>query len=186
MSHDGSVVVRWKGLPGWTAAMLNECINDPNVGLQPVLDRNPSLSLVIILVGTNDIGTFTSTSIGADFDVGEAISPILKLHQACLESLDDNGDQTLRTIALGIPTSLWQEMNSDAARLRVAMNDRLRKFADANERVTYVDFPFSFQRGSPNWSPDGLHFSPEGYQLLGHSLSTAVGAIIESGDEKED
>jgi len=55
------------------------------------------------------------------------------------------------------------------------MNDRLREFADENERVTYVDFPFAFQRGGQNWSPDGhQHFSPEGYQLLGQSLSAVV------------
>mmetsp|Transcript_25173 Transcript_25173/g.59883 ORF Transcript_25173/g.59883 Transcript_25173/m.59883 type:complete len:148 (+) Transcript_25173:165-608(+) len=89
---DGNVVVRWKGLPGWTAATMNEFINDPNVGLQPILDRNPSLSLVIILAGTNDIGAYTSTSIGEDFDGGEAVTPILKLHRACLNSLDDCGD----------------------------------------------------------------------------------------------
>ena len=108
----------------------------------------------------------------------EAVSPVLRLHQACLDSVDDCGDQTLQTIALGIPTSAWQEVNSDAAQLCTAMNERLRKFADANERVAYVDFPFSFQRGSPNWSPDGLHFSPDGYQLLGQSLSTVVKGIL--------
>ena len=165
-------------MPGWTATTLNEYINDSNVGLQPVLDQIRTLSLVIILAGTNDIGTYTSTSIGEDFDVDEAVSPVLRLHQACLDSVDDCGDQTLQTIALGIPTSAWQEVNSDAARLCIEMNERLRKFADANERVTYVDFPFSFQRGSPNWSPDGLHFSPDGYQLLGQSLSTVVKGIL--------
>ena len=76
-------------MPGWTATTLNEYINDSNVGLQPVLDQIRTLSLVIILAGTNDIGTYTSTSIGEDFDVDEAVSPVLRLHQACLDSVDD-------------------------------------------------------------------------------------------------
>jgi len=84
-----------------------DCINDSNIGLQSSLDGicNPSLSIVIILAGTNDIGQLTSSFGSTNYNIGarQAVYPIIKLHKTCLNSVDDNG--LLHTIAIGIPSS---------------------------------------------------------------------------------
>jgi len=56
-------VVRWRGLPGWTAQTMVEYLDDGTVGLRAAVNGidNPPLSLVIILAGTNDIGFLTSS-----------------------------------------------------------------------------------------------------------------------------
>jgi len=110
-----------------------DCINDSNIGLQSSLDGicNPSLSIVIILAGTNDIGQLTS-SFGSNYniDTQKVVQPIIKLHKTCLNSVDDNGlNKNIHTIAIGIPSSEWQVMNQDAATLCNDMNKALQQFA---------------------------------------------------------
>ena len=188
-SNNKSVVVRWRGLPGWTSSAMVEYINDTNFGLQPVLDgiSNPSLSLVIILAGTNDIGGLTSSmtsNTDNNVDVSLAVEPIIKLHQECLNCIDTDtntgSNQNIHTLAIGIPSSAWQIMNPTAARLCNDMNIALQNFAkEHEERVTYVDFPFDYEQGGVNWSGDGLHFSPEGYETLGRSLAPYVKKILD-------
>ena len=53
-----AVAVRWRGLPGWTASAMADCLGDPTFGLRSAIGgvRDPPLSLVLILAGTNDIG----------------------------------------------------------------------------------------------------------------------------------
>ena len=106
-SKEEEVVVRWRGLPGWTSQQMVVCINDSNIGLQSSLDGicNPSLSIVIILAGSNDIGQLTS-SVGSNIDAQKVVQPIIKLHKTCLNSVDDNSlDKNIHTIAIGIPSS---------------------------------------------------------------------------------
>jgi hypothetical protein len=181
-----SVVVRWRGLPGWTASAMVEYMNDSTIGLRSALDaiRNPSISIVIILAGTNDIGSVTSSMFGSrnsDLeegnnieDVRRVMDPIVRLHKACLECVGDSGRKDMQTLAVGIPGSAWQERNSNAARLCADVNDALRQFAASEERVTFTDFPFLYQCDDVKWSSDGLHLSPEGYQTLGKCLAQCV------------
>ena len=140
---------------------------------------NPSLSIVIILAGTNDIGQLTS-SVGSNIDAQKVVQPIIKLHKTCLNSVDDNSlDKNIHTIAIGIPSSEWQVMNQDAATLCNDMNKALQQFASTENRVSFIDFPFQYERGGVNWSRDGLHFSPEGYKTLGKALAPCVKQILE-------
>ena len=108
-----------------------DCINDSNIGLQSSLDGicNPSLSIVIILAGTNDIGQFTSSFGSTNYNIGaQAVYPIIKLHKTCLNSVDDNGlNKNIHTIAIGIPSSEWQVMNQGAATLCNDMNKALQQ-----------------------------------------------------------
>jgi len=195
LSSEGAVMVRWRGLPGWTSSAMVDYMNDSSVGLQSVLDgiRNPSLSLVIILAGTNDIGSLTSSMFDSgssstsnkmnddeNVDVSLAVDPILSLHKACLECEDENGKKGIHTLAVGIPGSAWQEMNPNASQLCTDMNDALQAFATLEDRVSYVDFPFPYQRGDSKWSGDGLHLSSEGYEVLGKGLAPRVKQILES------
>lgn len=161
-------------------------MDDSAVGLQSALNRirNPSLSLVIILAGTNDIGSLTSSMISKNkndknVDVNLAVDPILRLHKSCLEYEGDGGKKDIHTLAVGIPGSAWQEMNPNAAKLCTEMNEALQKFASCQDRVSYVDFPFPYRRGDSKWSGDGLHLSPEGYETLGRELAPCVKQILE-------
>jgi len=177
-----SVMVRWRGLPGWTASVMADAMNDSSTGLLAALQgiRNPSLSLVIILAGTNDIGSLTSSmNESSDIDVSSAVDPIARLHKSCLNCEGDDGKKDMRTLAIGIPGSAWQEMNSNASKLCTDMNGALQKFASEEERVTYVDFPFPYARGDAKWSGDGLHLSREGYETLGRSLAPCVKEILD-------
>lgn len=181
------VMVRWRGLPGWTASAMVEFMDDPNVGLRSALSgiRNPSLSLVIILAGTNDIGSLTSSMLGSsnnesdNVDACLAVEPILRLHKACLDSQDRDGTKSILTLAVGIPRSAWQERNTKAAKLCSEMNEALKNFAYSEDRVSYVDFPFGYERYGANWSVDGLHLSPEGYEALGKGLVPCVKEILD-------
>mmetsp|Transcript_10873 Transcript_10873/g.22645 ORF Transcript_10873/g.22645 Transcript_10873/m.22645 type:complete len:234 (-) Transcript_10873:172-873(-) len=171
-------VVRWRGLPGWTSSAMEEYIDDPNVGLRSAVNEvsNPSLSLVIILAGTNDIGMLTSSALSGVVDVKKAVEPILNLHRSCLEC-----DSFIRTLAVGIPGSAWQESNENARVLCRGMNEALSEFASdgscSSGRVSYVDFPSEFERGScggRKWCGDGLHLTPEGYETLGRGIASSV------------
>ena len=171
-----SCVVRWRGLPGWTSSTMNEYLDDGNTGLRSAVSgiRNPSLSLVIIFAGTNDIGFLTSSMAATSPDVDEAVAPILSLHKACLDC-----EPTIHTLSVSIPGSNWQEVNQSAAKLCADMNGALQQFATSNDRVSHVEFPFAYQRGDAKWSADGLHLSPEGYETLGRSLAGGVKQILD-------
>ena len=187
MYSDGtSVAVRWRGLPGWTASTMMEYLDDASFGLRSAVNgiHNPSLSLVIILAGTNDIGIITSSMSGEVVDVAKAIHPILGLHKACLEYQNDDIERSaeLKTLVVGIPGSAWQESNQYAKKLCADMNDSLKKFAstlDYRGKVSFVDFPFGYERGDSKWCFDGLHLSPEGYEVLGIELAKRVRHILD-------
>ena len=186
-----SAVVRWRGLPGWTASAMAEYMDDSTIGLRSALDsiRNPSLSLVIILAGTNDIGSVTSSSSMYTTEcVRLVVDPILRLHNTCLGHVGDSGKKDVHTLIIGIPGSAWQQMNSQAARLCSDVNGALKQFASTysseegerkRRRVQYIDFPFSYQRDDNKWCGDGLHLSPEGYKTLGTSLAPCVKEMLD-------
>jgi lysophospholipase L1-like esterase len=47
--------------------------------------------------------------------------------------------------------------------------------------VHYVPFPIeTYDPTSGYWSPDGLHFSPEGYKFIGESLAPIIANILNS------
>ena len=195
LSEPESAVVRWRGLPGWTASAMVDYMDDPTVGLQSALDgiRNPSLSLVIILAGTNDIGSITSSFmlgkttnnniLGRESKLMErVVDPIVRLHKTCLDCMGDSGRKDIRTLAIGIPGSAWQEMNSNAARVCSDVNDALKQYASSvssEGRVKYIDFPFDYHRNDTKWCEDGLHLSPQGYKTLGMSLAPCVKVILD-------
>ena len=175
------VVVRWRGLPGWTATTMIEYLDDGNVGLRSAVNGidNPPLSLVIILAGTNDIGFLTSSMAAGEPDVDACVEPILNLHKASLEC--NKGNHQIRTLAVGIPGSAWQEMNAVASKLATDMNSSIKDFAQQAHpegSVTYTNFPFAYEKNNDLWSSDGLHLSPKGYEQLGRRLAPVVRNIL--------
>mmetsp|Transcript_21180 Transcript_21180/g.30323 ORF Transcript_21180/g.30323 Transcript_21180/m.30323 type:complete len:263 (-) Transcript_21180:32-820(-) len=174
------VVVRWRGLPGWTAQTMVEYLDDGNVGLRAAVNGidNPPISLVIILAGTNDIGFLTSSmATGAAPGIDAAVKPILNLHKACIDIA--KGEHKIRTLAVGIPGSAWQQMNASASKLADDMNSSIREFAQSypDGMVSYTDFPFPYEKNDL-WCADGLHLSPEGYKHLGRDLAPIVRQIL--------
>jgi lysophospholipase L1-like esterase len=171
-------------------------LHDPKFGLRSAIDgiSNPSVSLVVILAGTNDIGTLTCGGGGGGTNesnhVNAIIDPIMQLHRACLDCCNgsnvessNNNNKLIQTIALGIPGSAWQKHNPKALQLCNEVNNGLRQFASTQERVTYVDFPIPYT-GEDEWNVDGLHMSNSGYEALGIALVPYVKDIIlgTSGD----
>ncbi|GAX26733.1 hypothetical protein FisN_2Hh318 [Fistulifera solaris] len=157
--NERQVIVRHRGLPGWTAKEMLNNLDDGRAGLRAAIRniQNPSLSLVIILAGTNDMGY--------GFGEHEITENILKLHQVCYD------EGVPRTIAIGIPPSGYQSVNAGAARLATSINSNLEEFCHNNPaKATFHPFPFPFVKGGENWDADTLHFSRKGYQALGESL----------------
>jgi lysophospholipase L1-like esterase len=181
------VMVRWRGLPGWTAVSMAQNLHDPKFGLVSAIHgiSNPPLSLVVILAGTNDIGTLTCGGGGGSRNEGNnanaIIDPIIQLHRACLDfCADGDCNKLIRTIALGIPGSAWQKQNPTALKLCMEVNNGLRHFASMEDRVIYVDFPLPYD-GEDEWNVDGLHMSERGYEALGTALAPYVKEIILGG-----
>lgn len=157
------VIVRHRGLPGWTAKEMLNNLDDGRAGLRAAIRniQNPPLELVIILAGTNDMGY--------GFSEKEITENVLKLHRVCFD------EGIPRTIAIGIPPSGYQSVNADAANLANIINSNIETFCKANpERATFYPFPFQFEKDGENWDADTLHFSQKGYETLGKSLVDVV------------
>lgn len=174
-----NILVRHKGLPGWTSQKMLQ--NQFSVhGLTTALRNaatlstpsSPPIHVAILLAGTNDLGYA---------DAQPILDNIIQLHQVCLT----NG--VLHTVAVGIPPSAFQFMYPDAAAKAETINRGLTQYCESHkDQSTYVPFPFPFRSEgnranddvSTQWAPDGLHFSPRGYQTLGESLAPVVNEIL--------
>jgi lysophospholipase L1-like esterase len=159
-------VVRHRGLPGWTAAQMLAEANGDQTGLRTAIRIGAPIDLVILLAGTNDLGYSDQPM--------PIVQSILALHQLCYD------EGVRHTIALGIPSSGYQSVNQPASMVAQTINNELAGFAQREPRATFVPFPFDYQQGDDKWAPDGLHFSPAGYQVLGTSLAPTVEFILKS------
>jgi lysophospholipase L1-like esterase len=160
-----NVLVRHRGLPGWTTQMLLEAADGPE-GLRTTIKAAQPLVLVILLAGTNDLG-YTS-------DASAIVNNLIRLHSIC----HDEG--VPKTLAIGVPPSGYQSVNDDARKLAQTVNEQLQQYCAQNPtRMTYVEFPFEFSRSEGNFAMDGLHFTPQGYKLFGESLVPSVESILD-------
>ncbi len=50
-----AAIIQHLGLPGWKSSQMLDKINNQTDGLCPIICRNPTLLLVMILVGTNNL-----------------------------------------------------------------------------------------------------------------------------------
>jgi lysophospholipase L1-like esterase len=174
-----SVHVRHKGLPGWTAHQMVQQSDGPH-GLATLIrlqnqqqQQSPlsssTLSIVIILAGTNDLAYSE--------DVDAIFQSIVALHKLAWQ----NG--ILNTIAIGIPPSGYQHHTPSVADVTDRINQKLKLQQTSSPMpgtmMTYVAFPFSFPSEESHsngniWAPDGLHLSPQGYDSLGDKLATIL------------
>jgi lysophospholipase L1-like esterase len=187
-----SVAVRHRGNPGMQAAEMAANLDGPRRGLRSAIQAvtDPSLSLVIILAGTNDLGYALLAAPNVETAAEEISSHLIALHTVCAEL------GVPRTLAVGIPPSGYQYVNEAARNLATLINERLQQFASQTEAesstsapqqeqqasksfpVTYVPFPFAYEPDGDNWHSDTLHFSERGYRVLGESLVPVVHSIL--------
>lgn len=155
--------VQQKGMSGWTAKQLLETASQPH-GLGFIM-RASKIDLVVLLAGTNDLGFFLDDPI----EEPKIIDNIWGLHQ--LAHL-----HRARSIAISIPGSRWQESNPRAGNLRQTLNEGLRAKCDSSEGLcTYFECPVTWgAEEKALWEPDGLHFSAQGYDVLGKALAPLV------------
>lgn len=167
-SNDRSVMIRHMGYPGWTARQLLDTANDER-GLRTLIRRvkDPSLSLVILLAGTNDLGY--------GFPPDRIAESIQSLHELCVV------EGVPRTIAIGIPPSAFQKEDADFAKTARQTNEKIEEYCrlKSNGRSSFMKFPFDWSDEDDRWSSDGLHFSPKGYQVLGESLAPVVERMVQ-------
>jgi lysophospholipase L1-like esterase len=192
-----TVIVRHRGNPGMTAAEMINNLDGPRRGLRNAIQAvtNPTLSIVIILAGTNDLGFALATAGTVDLAAQQIMDNLLSLHKVCAE----NGIP--RTIAIGIPPSGYQMQNEQARNLASLINHRLECHAEETAKssscseqqeeskplkMTYMPFPFSYERNGENWNSDTLHFSEKGYQVLGESLVPVVDRILQAIDNEDE
>jgi lysophospholipase L1-like esterase len=161
-------IVNHTGLPGWTASQMLQGI-DSDKGLRTKIRKiqDPSLSLVILLAGTNDLGHRREPA--------EIAQDILDMHKLC----HDEG--VPHTIAIGVPSSAYQSHYPEAKEKANQVNQAVEQFCDSEPKATYVPFPFDFKQGDEKWASDGLHFSQIGYQVLAENLAPIVEKILVEG-----
>jgi len=171
------MIVRRLGIPGYTAAMMLDHFNDEKTGLCPAVYRNRTmLSLVIILAGSNDVAVMTDT--GND-EARSILQKIVDLHNRVFECRRDEDDGRLRTLAIGIPGSAYQDMVHAVSSSAAYINGGLKNFAKSNPRISYIDFPFPYRDNDEKWDEDGTHMSEEGYEQLGKALAPKVKEILD-------
>lgn len=158
-------MVRWKGYPGWTASNLLQ-----EGGLGALLDdiqfkTGTHVDLVIILAGTNDLAYEKNPDI--------VFKDIKSIH-------DVAHGRNIHTLAIGVPDSAWQQQSVETANVAREVNAKLQEWSDTHsDLVDYEPFPIAkFDPNSGYWAPDGLHFSPQGYQYLGENIAPKVTTIL--------
>ena len=167
------------GMPGWTASQMVQTADDPTYGLRHKLKQvnNPPVSLVVILAGTNDLGY--SYQEGIEDGASAILGSLQALHRIAHE-------QNVPSMAVGIPTSRFQQQVSPALDLRLRVNQRLQEWAESTATMpntpftSYAPFPRAVPdpQSSPEadelWSLDGLHLTAKGYMAMGRELAGAV------------
>ena len=176
--RDRPAIVRHLGIPGYTAATMLDHFNDEKTGLCPAIWHNfTMLSLVIILAGSNDIAVMTDTGKG---EARSILQKIVDLHNRVFECHEGKDDGRLRTLAIGIPGSAYQDMVHAVAESATYVNQGLKNFASSNPRISFFDFPFPYRDNDKKWGEDGTHMSEEGYKQLGKVLAPQVKGILDS------
>lgn len=174
-------LVRWKGYPGRTAMSMASSLNGPD-GLRTLIRsvRNrtgASPDLCVIMAGTNDLAY--------ESEADPIFKAISSLHSA-------SHMEGVPTLAIGIPSSAWQQVDSCAAAVALEVNASLQSWCESTTgrkdvlvQSTFIPCPIDASTvGGTLWSIDGLHFSPDGFRLLGERLAPVVTKILTGMTEK--
>jgi lysophospholipase L1-like esterase len=174
MPSAAAFAVRWKGFPGMTAKTMSDSLDDSSIGLRSALKKvkNPSVSLAIILAGTNDLATEISTQDGQG--ATRIAESVIDLHKAAhSEGID--------TLGISIPPSGWQSISKEARIMTSEANTKIKVWCEdqIEPKAHFVDHPINvWSRDDTRWGSDGLHFSSDGYQAIGEALGPLVYVIL--------
>jgi len=173
------VVVQHVGMPGWTAENMLHHLHDRSVGICSILHSMRTLSLMIILVGTNDIGHMTDSSKQAARNIVESI---VALHKGAFECAETERNEGFHILALGIPESAFQARVPVTAENAEYINNAMKAFAASypDDKLSYLDFPIPYNEDDGNWGSDGIHLTQEGYEKLSKEIAPSVKSILEN------
>ena len=172
--------VRHWGGPGKTAReLVDPALGGPNGanGLVTLLRKckgfSPGASLpllCVIMIGTNDLA-----QVGLGSTADSIYSDIENMHELAK-------GEGAKTLAVTLPGSGMAERFPEAEKARVAVNERIRSDLDTD----IFEFPFPYSDGDERWDPDGLHFSPYGYEALGVALADPILDLVLEEDKPFD
>jgi isochorismate hydrolase len=155
------------GLCGFTAERLLNQARSPHIsstppgkGLACILHQDGPFDLVIMMVGTNDLGARKNPT--------ATLANIARLHLLCHE--------------LGIPTiSIAPPAAKPFQQARQCLADQLGAWASNTPGVALsLDSEVLLPRSMVQlWDPDGIHLSPQGSNWLGKKLASHVRLVIE-------
>ena len=144
----------------------------PSLLATPQSGYPPNYGLILLLAGTNDLAWNT-----ANPDL--VATNVIALHQTA------HGMGVPHTIAVAIPPSAFQKRFPQVAESAARVNELLQDYCQTEPRATFVPFPLPYRSSGTNdnsedvnWSTDGLHLSPRGYQKMGQSLAPIVEEIL--------
>eukprot|EP00931_Biecheleriopsis_adriatica_P035400 TRINITY_DN20380_c0_g1_i1.p1 TRINITY_DN20380_c0_g1~~TRINITY_DN20380_c0_g1_i1.p1 ORF type:complete len:498 (-),score=69.94 TRINITY_DN20380_c0_g1_i1:283-1776(-) len=167
------------GLSGLSAVQLAKRMDEEGIkdvvrrsgpGLRRLLERQ--FDLVLIMVGTNDLGKE---------DVPDIFAAIRTLHEACHRS-------GASTVILSVPPSKGTTTSAKICKAQRKVNSMLSEWAkdeNTSQRLaSFVDMDklMPYDENSTLWEGDGLHFSREGSQWLGGQLAQRLQAILQTDD----
>jgi len=165
-----NIAVRWRGLPGWTAAAMVNQQDVDGVGLRHALS-NKGVDLAVILAGTNDLGYVFQSQMEVDLAAREITRSVTSLHTVA-------HTEGVRTLAISIPDSGFQSQVPVAKKIVRKANENIEKWCLENcDMCSYLDFPFGWNTDDSRWAADGLHFSEEGYLEIARAIAPTVYAI---------
>ena len=168
-------IISHSGYPGMTAESMLGHVEDPRNGACRILDKHPHLSLFVILTGTNDVMTMTQTGSAI---YSKILSDIVRLHADVLECAHEN--EYMQTVAISIPGSEYELHVRAALRAVQYINQGLKRFAQSNPKVNYIEFPIRYDGESSLWAEDGIHLSASGYEELGQKLAPEIKKILDN------
>lgn len=174
----GADVCDHVGFSGFTSEQLVDCMEDASTedvvplawpGLKHKLRSSGPYDVVLIMCGTNDLAASIPTDV--------IVQNLKRLHNACHAT-------GAKTVAMSIPESHAAVKVDWLKAARKEANAAIREWATgAGSQVHFVDssslVPFRQEAVMAGlWEPDGLHFSPKGYEAFGRGLAPLVKGFI--------
>lgn len=126
---------------------------------QDVIDLKPEV--VVINAGTNDCAENTHP-----FDIDRTMGNI----ESMVELAQANGIKVILASVLPATEFGWNKSIKDAPRRVIALNKRIKEYADA-KKIPYVDYHSAMKAGgdgtmNPAYSSDGVHPNADGYTVM--------------------
>jgi len=166
-----SVMVRWRGLPGWSASEMVNQQDVDGVGLRHALS-NKGINLAVILAGTNDLGHVFQSQMDVDRAAGEISKSVTLLHKVAHK-------EGVQTLAISIPDSGFQSQVPIAKKIAMKANENIEEWCLENcSMCSYLKFPFGWNADDSRWADDGLHFSEKGYFEIARAIAPTIYTIV--------